>query len=128
MTTNPVRLPGKRPARILLVEDEIFIRMDLAAALREAGFEVIEADRADAAIEFVESGEPVDLVFTDIQMPGAFDGLALAGLFRARYPMVPVLIGSANPALESAASKLGKFISKPYDPGGIARLIAACTQ
>ncbi|WGD53088.1 response regulator [Bradyrhizobium sp. CB1650] len=124
MTMIPMRRAQERPARILLVEDEIFIRMDVAAALRAAGFEVIEAARADAALEFLESGEPLDLVFTDVQMPGDLDGLALAELVRERYPMLPILIGSGRWEVEGAASKLGRFIPKPYDPIGIVRLIA----
>src|ERR1700739_2213021 len=66
------------PYRVLLVEDELFVRMEIAATLRHAGFQVIEAACADAALEFIESGEPIDLVFTDIQTPGILDGLALA--------------------------------------------------
>lgn len=128
MTPSPLPRAQERPARILLVEDEIFIRMDVAATLRKAGFEVIEAARADAALEFVESGEPIDLVFTDVQMPGTLDGLALAELVRARYPMLPILIGSGSWDVEDAASKFGKFIPKPYDPVGVARLIATTME
>lgn len=128
MNTIPMRWAHKRATRILLVEDEMLIRMDVAATLRNAGFEVIEAARADAALEFIQSGEPVDLVFTDVQMPGDLDGLALAEMVRARYPMMPILIGSASPDVERAAARLGKFIPKPYNPRGVARLIATSVQ
>jgi two-component system, response regulator PdtaR len=107
----------------LLVEDELFVRMDIAATLRDAGFQVIEAACADAAMEFIESGERIDLVFTDIQTPGILDGLALAERVRAKYPLMPVLICSGNPESEGAASQLGKFVPKPYEPTGIVRLI-----
>lgn len=119
----PLQQLDRGPRRVLLVEDELFVRMDIAATLRDAGFQVIEAACADAAMEFIESGERIDLVFTDIQTPGILDGLALAERVRARYPLMPVLICSGNPESEGAASQLGKFVPKPYEPTGIVRLI-----
>jgi two-component system, response regulator PdtaR len=113
------------PYRVLLVEDELFVRMDIAATLRHAGFQVIEAACADAAMEFIESGEPIDLVFTDVQTPGMLDGLALAERVRAKYPLMPVFICSGNPELEGAASQMGKFVPKPYEPTGIVRLLTS---
>ena len=125
MGVVPLQELVKGPVRVLLVEDELFVRIDIAATLRHAGFQVIEAACADAAMEFIESGEPVDLVFTDIQTPGTLDGLALAERVRAKYPLMPVLICSGNPELEGAASRLGKFVPKPYDPTGVVRLITS---
>lgn len=125
MGVVPLQELDKGPVRVLLVEDELFVRMDIAAALRHAGFQVIEAACADAAMEFIESGEPIDLVFTDIQTPGILDGLALAERVRAKYPLMPVLICSGNLALENAASRLGKFVAKPYEPTGVVRLITS---
>lgn len=110
MGVVPLQELDAGPVRVLLVEDELFVRMDIAAALRHAGFQVIEAACADAAMEFIESGEPIDLVFTDIQTPGILDGLALAERVRAKYPLMPVLICSGNLELEGAASRLGKFV------------------
>jgi CheY-like chemotaxis protein len=125
MGTVPLLEFPRERVRVLLVEDELFIRMDMAATLRHAGFQVIEAACADAAMEFIESGEPIDLVFTDVQTPGVLDGLALAERVRAKYPLMPVLIGSGNPELERAASRLGKFVLKPYEPTVVVRLIAS---
>jgi two-component system, response regulator PdtaR len=119
----PLQQLDRGPRRVLLVEDELFVRMDIAATLRDAGFQVIEAACADAAMEFIESGERIDLVFTDIQTPGILDGLALAERVRAKCPLMPVLICSGNPEWEGAASQLGKFVPKPYEPTGILRLI-----
>ncbi len=128
MNSIPLRWAEERSVRILLVEDEIFIRMDVAATLRNAGFEVIEAACADAALEYVQSGEPIDLLLTDVQTPGDLDGLALAQRVRARYPTMPVVIVSGSSDVEGPARKLGKFIPKPYDPVAIARLIASSMQ
>jgi two-component system, response regulator PdtaR len=125
MGVVPLQELDMGPIRVLLVEDELFVRIDIAATLRHAGFQVIEAACADAAMEFIESGEPIDLVFTDIQTPGTLDGLALAERVRAKYPLMPVLICSGNPELEGAASRLGKFVPKPYEPTGVVRLITS---
>src|ERR1700751_2118276 len=124
----PLQELDRGPFRVLLVEDELFVRMDVAATLRHAGFQVIEAACADAAMEFIESGEPIDLVFTDIQTPGILDGLALPEGFRAKYPLMPVLICSENAELEGAASQWGKFVPKPYEPTGIVRLITSSVR
>lgn len=124
MRTAPLHELGGGPLRILLVEDELFVRMDLAEELRRAGFQIVEAACADAAMEFVETGESVDLVFTDVQTPGVLDGIALAERVRAKFPMMPIIISSGNTELESAASRLGKFVPKPYEPTYVANLIA----
>jgi CheY-like chemotaxis protein len=68
--------------RVLLVEDEWFIRFDVAEQLRGAGLEVVEASTADDAMGYILSGERIDALITDIQMPGILDGLELAGKVR----------------------------------------------
>lgn len=110
--------------RVLLVEDEWFIRFDVAEQLRTAGFEVVEASTADEAMDYIASGERVDALITDIRMPGTLDGLELAGKLRVMQPMLLILVASGSVELESAASRVGRFISKPYDPKQIAALIA----
>src|SRR5436190_22193979 len=71
---------------ILVVEDEPAIRLMIADALRENGFEVIEAGTADEAILVVGSATPVDLVFTDYRLPGSMDGVALVKWLRQSHP------------------------------------------
>ena len=109
--------------RVLLVEDEVFIRIDTAEHLRARGFEVVEAGSADDAVEYVASGERIDVLVTDIRMPGSLDGLDLAARLRAEQPDLPIVVASGSVTMESAASRVGKFISKPYDPRSIAMLI-----
>ncbi|MCK1405211.1 response regulator [Bradyrhizobium sp. 197] len=116
-------LDGQR-VKVLIVEDEFFIREDLADQLRGLGFEVIETASADDALQYIGSGERIDVLVTDIQMPGDLDGLALAERLRAEQPMLPIVVASGNVALESVASRVGKFVSKPYDPKRIGKLIA----
>ncbi|WP_128928751.1 response regulator [Bradyrhizobium guangxiense] len=117
------QLDGNR-VRVLLVEDEWFIRFDVAEQLRGAGFEVVEASTADDAMDYISSGERIDALITDIRMPGTFDGLELAGKMRVMQPMLLILVASGSIELESAASRVGRFIRKPYDPKQIAMLIA----
>ncbi|MEY9593615.1 DNA-binding NtrC family response regulator [Bradyrhizobium yuanmingense] len=110
--------------RVLLVEDEWFIRFDVAEQLRGAGFEVVEASTADDAMDYISSGERIDALVTDIRMPGTLSGLELAGRVHEMQPMLLILVTSGSIELERAASRVGRFIRKPYDPKQIAMLIA----
>lgn len=64
----------KEPPVILIVEDEFLIRAATAEAIRDAGFEVVEAPNADIAVAILESRSDIQVVFTDIHMPGSMDG------------------------------------------------------
>ena len=67
-----------RRAVVLIVEDDLLIRLHAAQIIEEAGFEVIEASNADEAIAILEVRSDITVLFTDIQMPGSMDGLKLA--------------------------------------------------
>ena len=86
MSLVPASAIGDARVRVLVVEDKALIRLDVSEALRAVGFEVIEAESADSAITFIEAGEPVDVMFTDINLPGMIDGLALGNIMRATRP------------------------------------------
>ena len=102
-------------AYILVVEDELLVRMMVSDALREAGWNVIEAYNADEAIVILSSGVPVDLVLSDVRMPGTMDGLGLLEFMSARYPELPVIIMSGHLAPQEALDKGARhFLSKPY--------------
>jgi CheY-like chemotaxis protein len=83
--------------RILIVEDEVLIRAYLSEELRDAGFAVIEAAHAEEALSYLKAGEKVDLVFSDIHMPGSFNGLELARRLRDLHPSLPIILTSGNP-------------------------------
>ena len=85
----PQQLLWPRKARILVVEDEALVRVLIAEGLRLEGFSVIEADRADEALTYIKAGEQVDLVFSDIRMPGSLDGLQLAEYSATNIPTFP---------------------------------------
>ncbi len=84
-----------RSAIILVVEDEVLIRMMMATELRAAGFAVLEAANADEALKVLRSSEPVDLMVTDIRMPGTMDGIRLAALVRGMWESIKIIIASA---------------------------------
>jgi CheY-like chemotaxis protein len=96
-----------------VVEDEFLIRQVLQIELEDAGYEVILADSADAAIAILKARADIHLVFTDIDMPGSMDGLKLAACVRDRWPPIHIIItaGKARPR-EIPANAL--FIPKPY--------------
>jgi CheY-like chemotaxis protein len=103
-----------RPARVLVVEDEALIRALIAEELRLEGFSVIEAGRADEALTYIKAGEQVDLIFSDIRMPGLLDGLQLAEILRDNYPDIPVILTSGNVPPRHDGIVVA-FVPKPYD-------------
>lgn len=106
----------RRPA-VLVVEDEILIRFMVADYLRSAGYIVVEAANAADALEVLTSGERVDIMFTDVQMPGTMDGLMLVRWIYENRPNVQVLVTSGkgdDAALSSGLIAGESFFSKPY--------------
>lgn len=108
--------PQAAVPRILVVEDEVLIRAVLAEELRAAGFRVIETARADEALSYLDAGGEAELVFSDIWMPGPFNGVELARQIRDKYPSLPIILASGNPG-PSAVVEPDLFIRKPYDVG-----------
>jgi len=99
---------------VLVVEDELLIRMVVADHLREAGFFVVEAFNGDEAIAILTAGALIDLVFTDVRMPGCADGLDVLGFVRRTRPDLPVLVTSGH--LEPRVAQAGgafRFLPKP---------------
>ncbi len=107
---------------ILLVEDEVLIRMLLAELLRDKGYQVIEAANGDEGVAILLSAQIVDLIITDVRMPGQIDGVALATHSKQANPSRPVVVMSTHlPARD--ASIADEFISKPYVPSMLLRAI-----
>jgi CheY-like chemotaxis protein len=112
------------PHCVLVVEDDVSIRLVLAEAMRDAALCVIEARTGEDAVNYLNTGGQVSLVFSDIQMPGPIDGLQLARRLRASHPAVPVILTSGN-IRPAELANTEKFIPKPYDIG---RVVALVTQ
>jgi CheY-like chemotaxis protein len=100
---------------VLVVEDELFVRMMAVDALEDAGYTTIEAQDADQALILLEVRDDIDLVFTDIKMPGAVDGLGLAMRVRERWPDLPVILTSGHLYREDTMLPASvPFLQKPY--------------
>lgn len=102
------------PKCVLVVEDELLIRVMLAEQLRDNGLKVIETCSADEALVVIDTTVP-DLIISDVRMPGSMDGMGLLEVVRKTYPVLPVIITSGHlegtVALTDGASH---FIAKPY--------------
>ncbi|MFW6077433.1 MAG: response regulator [Hyphomicrobiales bacterium] len=107
-------------ATVLVVEDDFLVRTCAADALIEAGFQVLQAADAPEALALLERA-PVDAVFTDINMPGEFDGLGLAERVRGRWPGVAIVITSGRGCPDAPAG--ARFVPKPYVPDMLPRLM-----
>ena len=104
--------------RVLLVEDELLIRLAAAEALHEDGFEVIEAEDGAQAVGLIDGPDGFDLLLTDVQMPGPIDGIQVAIHARQRHPRIPVIVVSAQPSNARRLDGLGPhrtFVDKPYE-------------
>jgi len=100
---------------VLVVEDEVLTRLTIANELRSSGLSVVEAANADEALTVLRSSARVDLLFTDIQMPGSIDGLALAELVRKTHPALKIVIASSFSPVGPARDIPDAFFGKPYD-------------
>lgn len=109
--------PGSgAPPSILVVEDEVRIRLTVADHLRDCGFRVLQAANGDEARRIIEGGETIDLIFSDVQMPGTLDGFSLARWIRAHKPGVPVLLTSGYvKSAELAHDLCTGIVRKPYE-------------
>lgn len=110
-----VNKTAKRPPVVLVVEDEALTRLVAAGALADAGFEVLEAANADEAMAVFAGREGIDVLFTDVQMPGLTNGYSLAKWVHAGWPGVQFLItsGKSRPLAGDIADD-GTFMAKPY--------------
>ncbi|WP_070886959.1 response regulator [Pseudomonas sp. D1-3] len=100
---------------VLLVEDELILRQLLMELISPLALEVIECASADAALEHLERGT-VDLLLSDIRMPGSLDGWQLAQIVWARWPELPVLLTSGHQMpRDDQIPEHSAFLSKPWD-------------
>lgn len=98
-----------------MVEDEFFVRVSVADELRCEGFDVLEAANADDALRILESGHRVDVVFSDVQMPGRINGMGLSAAVRDRFPATPVILTSGNTPADIGLGHGGIFVPKPCE-------------
>jgi len=101
---------------VLVVDDEPAIRGVLCEFLQECGLAPIAVENADQALAVLDDPEPVDLVFSDVRMPGSMDGYGLARWILKHRPQLPVILATGDPGTINAAGLSGvETFAKPYD-------------
>ena len=129
---NPNAAKSSAAETILVVEDEVLVRMVIADYLRECGYKVIEAASGDEALQILQRRDiAVDVVFSDVEMPGGMDGFALSTWIRQNRPGLDVILTGSVPRAADAAAELCDSgpLPKPYHPqtviARIRRMMAA---
>lgn len=108
---------------VLVVEDEVLISDTVCDALKAGGFNVHHTETADAALRYLESGHEIDVLFTDINLPGEIDGAELASRAREMRPELPIVYASGRHTSSDLGGLVPRsvFLNKPYN------LLEVCT-
>jgi DNA-binding response OmpR family regulator len=114
------------PIHVLIVEDELLVSEWVAESLSEQGFAVQAVTNAADALQRLAS-DPVDVLFTDINLPGDMDGAALARRAREMMPQLPVFYASARATMLTPDARVpgAVIVPKPYEPSLVGRLMTA---
>jgi CheY-like chemotaxis protein len=118
-----------QPIRVLLVEDEFLISEMVAESLSHQGFSVHTAISGTDALQYLASAQ-VDVLFTDINLPGGMDGITLARRARELLPDLPVVYASGGINMFDFAWRVPRsiFVAKPYDPEVIGPVLVSATN
>jgi two-component sensor histidine kinase/DNA-binding response OmpR family regulator len=108
--------PAAPTTNVLVVEDEMVLRMRAVDLVEDAGFTAVEAVSADEALAILEARSDISLLFSDIQMPGTMDGLKLAHAVHDRWPAIKIILVSGQIKLTDAERPAdSRFFGKPLD-------------
>ena len=108
--------PTPSSPTVLVVEDEMVLRMRAVDIVEDAGFNSVEAVNADEALSILESRSDISVLFTDIQMPGSLDGLKLAHAVHKRWPAIKIILVSGQVNLSDAEKPAdSRFFGKPLE-------------
>jgi CheY-like chemotaxis protein len=105
---------GAHTLAVLVVEDDFFVRYDIAGCLREAGYAVIESESGEEALAFYESGMSIDIIVTDINLGGSASGWDVAERLRSEQPDMPVIYISGELIDPERCVPGSVFVAKPY--------------
>jgi two-component system, response regulator PdtaR len=108
---------------VLIVEDEWLLRMELATALEEVGWTVLEADSGESALAILEQKPSLKALITDIRLGGTVNGWQVAEAARAQAPLLPVIYVSANSPEATRQVASSTFFSKPIE---LTKLLPVC--
>lgn len=117
-------------ANVLLVEDEVLISDLVAGVLTEGGFNVHTVASAEDALTYLNSGSPVDVLFTDINLADQMDGSQLAARARELRPDLPIVYASGRYSASAIQPLVTRsvFLPKPYDPMTVCTLLTRLTM
>ena len=107
-------------ALIVIVDDDVLERLGASYMFSDAGYRVLEAASADAALRIFEANPDIRLLFSDISMPGAIDGAGLARQVAEQWPTVGIILTSGLPLPDSLPPHV-RFHAKPYEPADVLR-------
>jgi len=124
MTTDPVA-PARTTPVVLVVEDEVLVRMLACDILDDGGFKSLEAVAAREALALIDARPDIAVMFTDVDMPGEINGLGLAHLVAMRAPKVGIVVtsGASEPG-PGDLPEAARFLRKPYSPSALLELVA----
>jgi two-component system, response regulator PdtaR len=108
-------LPLTGPATVLVVDDEVLLRLTMAENPMASGFRVVQASHADEALKILSSSQRIDCVLTDVRMPGSLNGLELAGRIRQLWPHLKVVIVSGEQLSEATRELAHCLFRKPVE-------------
>ena len=114
------------PISVLLVEDEVLISNMVADCLTASGFVVHEVTSADEALRYINSGATIDILFTDVNLPGGMNGAELATRVRKMRPEMPIVYVSGRYKLSDITPLVPRslFVAKPFDPADVCALLS----
>ncbi len=114
------RVIGVSKAVVLIVEDEVLLRLNAAAMVETLGYDVLPVVSAEQAIDALERDESIRAVFTDVDLGAGMNGLRLAETIRHRWPPVELIVTSGQVVVSSAdLPERTRFLPKPYSAGDL---------
>jgi DNA-binding response OmpR family regulator len=129
--SSPSRASGEAgSSTVMVVEPDILVRMIIAEYLRECGYKVIEGVAAADVFIVLEAGDTIDVVLSEVRLPGNVDGFSMARRLRQSYPKVDVVLtsGVANSADKAGGLCAEGPLEKPYHPQDVLRQIEALRE
>lgn len=123
VSTAKTRTQHSQRQMVLVVDDSADVAEVTSSLFEHLGYETIYRDSAEAALELLAAGTKIDLVFSDIVMPGTIDGVGLAREIRSRYPNLPVVLTTGYSDAANAAPSSIRVLRKPFDTEALRDLI-----
>ena len=118
----PVRSTPPRP-RVLVVDDNPDVRHVTSSLFEQIGYDTALRDSAESALQYLAQGKRVDLIFSDIVMPGSIDGIGLANEIRGRYPGLPIILSTGYSDSAQQAPQWLQVLRKPFDSEALVRAV-----